>query len=129
MPLYLIALFAIAAAILLSATTILNSRALTEKLVGRQIISRFIADLFPAMASACRVLGVFFYTYRILLGWHEQRIYLSGLGGALWSAGASSRRGHLYAGPLPKNNIVVTKMGTQFFAGTEAYSADAAFFY
>jgi len=59
MPLYVIVLFAIAAGVLLSATTVLNSRALTEKLVGRQIISRFIADLFPVMASVCRVLGAF----------------------------------------------------------------------
>jgi hypothetical protein len=59
MPLYELAIFAIAAAILLSATTMLNSRALTEKLVGRNMISRFVAELFPVFASGCRVLGAF----------------------------------------------------------------------
>lgn len=59
MPLYVLALFVIAAAVLLSATTILNSRTLCEKLVGRNMISRFVADLFPVIASACRVLGIF----------------------------------------------------------------------
>jgi len=57
MPMYGVILFLIAAAVLLSATTILNSRTLAEKLVGRSVISRFMADMFPVIASTCRVLG------------------------------------------------------------------------
>ena len=59
MPFYALVLFLIAAAILLRATTILNSRGFSEKLVGRNLISRFAADLFPVIASGCRVLGTF----------------------------------------------------------------------
>jgi hypothetical protein len=59
MPIYDLVLFGFAAAILLSATALLNSRVLSEKMVGRNVISRFVADMFPVLASVCRVLGVF----------------------------------------------------------------------
>lgn len=57
MPIYAIALFVVAFAVLLSATALVNSRALIERLVGRNMTSRFLADLLPVIASGCRVLG------------------------------------------------------------------------